>query len=273
MLKKIISGGQTGADRAALDFAIKHKIPHGGWVPKGRIAEDGPLPAKYKLREMPTTSYQKRTEQNVIDSDGTVILTYGSLTAGSDYTHKMAVQHQKPWLHLDLDVMPSYEAALSVVDWLKERHIEVLNVAGSRASKDPEIYGDVTEILETAFEVLSAKKILDVNTQIKKNTSRANSMGKRPGTVLEAVDQLMKELDLAQKTQIAKMAEDVLIRLQVTIGLFIRNQFFYPRNERLLESCRDHARDKNLNVDQAPSVIIRELRKKLQKTHKLKVVK
>ena len=61
MVKKIISGGQTGADRAALDFAIKHKIPHGGWVPKGRIAEDGPLDKKYRLTEMPTTSYQKRT--------------------------------------------------------------------------------------------------------------------------------------------------------------------------------------------------------------------
>jgi len=72
MLKKIISGGQTGADRAALDFAIKHKIPHGGWVPKGRLAEDGQLPKKYKLTEMPTTDYQKRTEQNVIGSDGTV---------------------------------------------------------------------------------------------------------------------------------------------------------------------------------------------------------
>ena len=73
MLEKIVSGGQTGADRAALDFAISKKIPHGGWVPKGRLAEDGPLPKKYKLQEMSTDSYQDRTEQNVIDADGTVI--------------------------------------------------------------------------------------------------------------------------------------------------------------------------------------------------------
>jgi hypothetical protein len=77
MINKIISGGQTGADRAALDFALKFNIPHGGWIPKGRIAEDGPLPAKYQLQEMPTSSYPKRTEQNVIDSDGTLIFSRG----------------------------------------------------------------------------------------------------------------------------------------------------------------------------------------------------
>ena len=70
VLHKIISGGQTGADRAALDFAIKHKIPHGGWVPKGRIAEDGPLPAKYNLTEMPTTSYQKRPSRTSLGQTG-----------------------------------------------------------------------------------------------------------------------------------------------------------------------------------------------------------
>ena len=73
MLKKIISGGQTGADRAALDVALKFNIPYGGWVPKGRIAEDGPLPRKYQLQEMPTPSYPARTEQNVIDSDGRLL--------------------------------------------------------------------------------------------------------------------------------------------------------------------------------------------------------
>ena len=84
MIKRIISGGQTGADRAALDFAIKMDLPHGGWIPKGRLAEDGPLPEKYQLQEMPTQNYPKRTEQNVIDSDGTLIITHGKLTGGSN---------------------------------------------------------------------------------------------------------------------------------------------------------------------------------------------
>ena len=93
MIKKIISGGQTGADRAALDVAIKFNIPHGGWIPKGRIAEDGPLPDKYQLQEMPTSSYPKRTEQNVIDSDGTLIFSRGKPTGGTDYTRKMVLKH------------------------------------------------------------------------------------------------------------------------------------------------------------------------------------
>ena len=83
MIEKIISGGQTGADQAALDAAIKYNFPHGGWIPKGRKTEDGRLPDEYKLKEMSTDSYKERTEQNVIDSDGTVIISHGDLTGGS----------------------------------------------------------------------------------------------------------------------------------------------------------------------------------------------
>ena len=83
MITKIISGGQTGADRAALDVAMAHGIPHGGWIPKGRKTEGGPLPTKYQLQEMPTNSYPERTEKNVVDSDGTLIISHGELTGGS----------------------------------------------------------------------------------------------------------------------------------------------------------------------------------------------
>ena len=86
MIKRIISGGQTGADRAALDVAIKLGIPHGGWIPKGRRTEDGSLPVKYQLEEMPTASYPKRTERNVLGSDGTPIISHGKLVGGSAVT-------------------------------------------------------------------------------------------------------------------------------------------------------------------------------------------
>ena len=79
MIKKIISGGQTGADQAALDVAIESGIPHGGWIPKGRKTENGRLPDKYQLKEMATSSYPKRTEQNIIDSHGTLIISNGKL--------------------------------------------------------------------------------------------------------------------------------------------------------------------------------------------------
>jgi hypothetical protein len=146
-LKKIVSGGQTGADIAGIDAAIAYKIPYGGWIPKGRLTEDGPLPPEYQLQEMPTASYPKRTAQNVIDSDGTVIFTHGALTGGSLLTRKKAVQHGRPVLHLDLARLTNEEAMHSLVDFIEQNDIEVLNVAGSRGSKDPELYDNVFKIM------------------------------------------------------------------------------------------------------------------------------
>jgi hypothetical protein len=150
-LELIVSGGQTGADQAALDVAIELGIPHGGWVPKGRRTEDGPLPAKYRLKEMPTDSYPKRTEQNVMDSDGTLIISHGELKEGSDYTRKMAVKHGKPWIHIDAKKQPVEAAVEMVRTWLSGNDIERLNVAGPPASKDPQIYEATKSILEAVM--------------------------------------------------------------------------------------------------------------------------
>ena len=151
MVNKIISGGQTGADRAALDVAIKLGIPHGGWISKGRLTENGMLDDKYHLKEMETANYNKRTEQNVIDSDGTLIISHGKLTGGSDYTRDMVLLHGRPWLHIDLNKTGSFQAAKQIRSWLAEHEIDVLNVAGPRASKDTAIYQATVDILETAF--------------------------------------------------------------------------------------------------------------------------
>jgi hypothetical protein len=151
MIKKIISGGQTGADQAALDVAIELGIPHGGWIPKGRKTERGPLPSKYRLQEMPTTSYPARTEQNVKESDGTLIISHGELTGGSDFTREMAEKHNKPWMHVDANQL-SIEATVQVVQaWIRGNEIRVLNVAGPRASKDPRIYTTTQQILKSAL--------------------------------------------------------------------------------------------------------------------------
>ena len=148
MIDKIVSGGQTGADRAALDFAIRHNMPHGGWVPKGRRAEDGPLPRHYLLDEMPTTGYPERTERNVIESDGTVIISYGKLIGGSCLTRKYAIEHGPPWLHLDMARLDDREAADRLRAWLLEHAIRVLNVAGPRAFDNPHIYDVTLRVLE-----------------------------------------------------------------------------------------------------------------------------
>jgi hypothetical protein len=149
---QIISGGQTGADRAALDFAIEHGIPHGGWCPKGRIAEDGIIPDKYLLKECSTEGYVIRTEQNVIDSDGTVIISLAPvLSGGSQRTAEFAAQHGRPWLQLHKDLAAP---GRNLAEFVRTYAITRLNVAGPRASEEPEIGRFVIAILSDAFQEL-----------------------------------------------------------------------------------------------------------------------
>jgi putative molybdenum carrier protein len=147
MIEKIISGGQTGADQAALDAAIKLGIPHGGWIPKGRMTEDGPLPDKYDLIEMPTASYPERTKKNIRESDGTLILSHGRITGGSEYTRKCALKYGKPMLHIDLSSVTSFVATVQVNNWIVDYDIKIMNVAGPRASKDSKIYQSTLDII------------------------------------------------------------------------------------------------------------------------------
>ncbi len=148
----IISGGQTGADRAALDFAVENSVPHGGWVPRGRLAEDGVIDIKYRVWEMPTSSYAARTEKNVLEADGTLIVSRGPLTGGSSFTRHCAILHGKPWLHVNLsEVKDLDEAAERILRWKRENSIVLLNVAGPRASSDELIYGSVLELLRKTF--------------------------------------------------------------------------------------------------------------------------
>ena len=144
-IKKIVSGGQTGADRAGLDAAMEMNIPVGGWCPRDRKAEDGPIDLKYPLKETNSSDYETRTMFNVRDSHGTLILTKGTPTGGTALTIKWAKGFDKDYLVIDLDEKHDLEYLKS---WLFENRIEVLNVAGPRASKFPEIYDQSRIFLE-----------------------------------------------------------------------------------------------------------------------------
>ncbi|MDB4442216.1 putative molybdenum carrier protein [bacterium] len=271
MIKKIISGGQTGADRAALDVALKFDIPHGGWIPKGRKAEDGTLSEIYKLKEMPTDSYPKRTEQNVIDSDGTLIVARGKLTGGSDYTRQMTLKHKKQLLGIDLNLTSHFDAASLIVSWIRMQRVEVLNVAGPRASKDRQIYSDVVIILEQVVKILANE---DKKHKVELEHFKKDKISTPPKTVQEAVDRLIDELPLKDKTTVVNIPEDDLVTLQTNLGHYIGNQFgIWSGNRELIESCEIISGDVDLHPDFAPSVIIKELWKCLQETYKLRVVK
>ncbi len=147
LLLKIISGGQTGADRAALDAAIFLNIYHGGWLPRGRKTETGPLPAKYQLKELASGKYRDRTRKNILGSDGTLIVSSTPLTGGSALTEALAIKFDRPYLHVNLNFVDSVQAAGMICRWMNENRIRVLNVAGPRASGDPEIYRKVFDLL------------------------------------------------------------------------------------------------------------------------------
>lgn len=144
-LERIVSGGQTGADRAALDWAIAHGIAHGGWCPSGRRAEDGPVAQRYALRETPSHEYQQRTRWNVRDSDGTLIISRAAeLRGGSAYTVRCAERLGKPWRHIH----PGADSVENITGFLDQHRIRTLNVAGPRVSTDPGIYEYVFAVLE-----------------------------------------------------------------------------------------------------------------------------
>lgn len=145
MIKRIVSGGQTGADRAALDWAIAHRVLHGGWCPSGRKAEDGVIPADYCLVELQGGGYRQRTKANVRDSDATLIVSIADeLSGGSLATAKFAVELRRPWLHLS----KSADWRSRLDEWIAQYSIGVLNVVGPRASKEPDVGSFVCEVLD-----------------------------------------------------------------------------------------------------------------------------
>lgn len=148
LIEKIVSGGQTGVDRAALEFALERGISCGGWCPRGRLAEEGPIDERYPLKETPSEDYAQRTRWNVRDSDGTLILTAGEPTGGTALTKDFADTMGKPCFVVDLDDKPD---AAPVQKWIENNAIRILNVAGPRASQQPEIYEQAVAFLKKLF--------------------------------------------------------------------------------------------------------------------------
>jgi hypothetical protein len=151
----IVSGGQTGADRAALDFAIEFGLTHGGWCPRGRKAEDGPIDEGYELTETPSHRYNQRTEWNVRDSDATVAFSIlRDATGGTALTLALAQRLGKPCLHLSSEAASATGAdpADELLNFLGEHHVGRLNVAGPRASQEPLVAAFVRSVLVAALD-------------------------------------------------------------------------------------------------------------------------
>jgi hypothetical protein len=269
MIEKIISGGQTGADQAALDVAVKYNIPYGGWIPRGRRTETGPLPSRYHLSVMPTTDYRDRTLQNILDSKGTVILYRSRLTGGSRLTRELAENEGKPCMAVNLATRDPFETAVILQSFVEEYGIDVLNVAGPRASHDPDIYMDVKMVLEIlvylqflAKEPMWPHELPPGDTPV------------FPESVDAAVDLVMADLSLKSKTAIARLdpsdiqtlyfswVDDLRFRLGLDTG-----------NTGLVDVCRQDAGVAWFTVEDAVMTVIKAVKSACEQSCRLKVVK
>jgi hypothetical protein len=150
-VRRVISGGRTGADRGGLDAAIELGLDHGGFCPRGRRAEDGRVPDRYHLCETRTARYAERTEANVTSADGTLIVTRGPLAGGSALTAALARGRGVPLLVVDLSREAPADAARRVRAWIDDRAIGVLNVSGPRESHCPGIAADTRALVLAAL--------------------------------------------------------------------------------------------------------------------------
>jgi Circularly permutated YpsA SLOG family len=148
MFRKIISGGQTGVDRAALDVALKHGIDCGGWCPAGRLDEFARIPDRYPVKELEHGSFAERTLQNVRNSDGSLVIYLEEMRGGTQFTLQCSRELKRPHKLIDAAKKSAEEAAKSIVHFVREREIDILNVAGPRQSEWPGGYGYAFRVLE-----------------------------------------------------------------------------------------------------------------------------
>ena len=275
MIRKIISGGQVGADQAALDVAIKLGIPHGGWIQKGRKTQSGILPEKYRLKEMPSASFKERIEQNVKDSDGTLIISHGKPTGSTDYSRKIALNYKKHLLHIDPTQRNTRQSAELINSWIVLHNIEKLNIAGSRTSEDPKIYKATMDILEKAYD-LDPKQYKSISFEsVPRGTPDKIFFDPStyPKTVDEAVERIMSGMQLRKRITIANLKKEELKSLNPTLGISIRDQYLRKDTSRVLfQSCREELGKKDISESMATFVIIEKLWEKLRSTHRLRVI-
>ncbi len=151
---KIISGGQTGVDRAALDLALKHGVDCGGWCPAGRLDEFGRIPDQYPVQELDAGGFSERTLQNVKDSDGTVIIYTGKPGGGTEQTVRFCQELRRPYQLIDAAKISAEDAAKLIADFVRDHEIDLLNVAGPRQSEWPEGYDYASRALEAFLNAL-----------------------------------------------------------------------------------------------------------------------
>ena len=265
MLQKIISSGLNSAARAALDVALHLDIGHGGWISKGDVSVQGRSASSYDLKELP--SNLDCIEKCVTSADGTLLLTRGEIDGETKAFREFAQKNGRHFLHIDLKRVPAFKASTVIADWLMQKKVDVLNVAGSELDT-PDTYEKIFNVITSAYWLTQAK----IDEASAPGSDRASHAF--PRSISEAVSRLLTGMSLKDRATMANMTEDELTTLNFTLGSYIRNAFgIWSGNEILLEACRIASGDPTLPRKEAATVIMRELWKELRRTHKLRIVK
>jgi len=274
MVNKIISGGLTVADQAALDASMSLGIPHGGYIPWGRMTEIGTLPSKYKLQELKTDNHLDCIERNVKESKGTLIISVAELNDDSKYARKITMKHTHQVFVVDLELTPSFEAVTPVYDWIQKYNIDELYIIGPFTYEYLNIDRHMTTIVEGALllDLMDAPQGSKATDYYK--DMYLQKLPALPKTVDEAVEQIITDMSLEERVRMASFDKEELRVINYSMSIFIRNQLFMKDiNKELFESCRTVSGNKNLNEGTAALVIIEKLWEKLRKTYRLRVVR
>lgn len=264
MIKKIISGGREGVEQAALDVAIKLDIPHGGWVPRGC---GNAFPKKYRLREAADAKEDAGLSKNIQSSGGTLYMFHSDDGRSRDRCRRLAQKFQKPFRAVDFQSASKFDSALAVCRWMVDHEIGVIHVSGDIAPKGEPAYTDAVDILESVVYLGHIEYESPLRVDFPLTETRM------PETLGQAVDLLAGELTLKECVIIANMGLGELGALNATLGKTVSDNFgLWRQNTRLLQSCREMAKDDSLEIENVSMVIIQTLWERLKRTHRLRIV-
>ncbi len=275
MIRKIISGAQDGVEQAALDVARSLYLSFGGWIPRSQAQEDSELAKNFRLSTVDSDDRAHAVEQNILESDGVLIITMGDPGGNADTARHLAEHHGLPFLYIDMERLPAFEAAKRIEAWIAEYSIEVLCITGSRDMPHTNVHKITTDILEVVFQL----HLMDPHHYENGREYQSGEAERRleefiriPRTVKEAVDYLVLKLNFQDRTRIANMQEKRLPELILALEDIIRDEFrLWGANDPLIKDCQALA---ETDEEEPEEVISRALWLRLRKSgNVLRVVK
>ncbi len=267
MLSRIISGGRSGAEIAALAAALAMGIHCQGWLSPGSDPGAGADP--YGLKALPENDPRNPDEVNALEADGTLIITYGEITGLAAAVRDAADRRERPWLHIDLVQRSKFDAAMAIRAWIVEKRIAALHVSGATSNESPAIRAATTDLIESVTYLLQMESGPDRNPGPLPVEPQA-----APRTVPEAVTRLAGAMSLKDRTLIANLSAAEIPSLFPTLGDYILHRFELAQgNAELLVSCRFFAGSDTLTPPAAMEVILKALWDELRHTHRLRLVK